>query len=466
MLAGAATALPRPPLSKVVEATVRSVKSAAIDLGVHVVDLSNGAEVYGSAPDTQRILASNTKLFTTATALDAFGPGYFIETPVLWRGQVVDGVLRGDLAVLGSGDPNISGRLFQGDSLAVFRQWAAVLRAQGVTRVNGSVMLVHGMFQGPVVHPDWPRDQLAAWYEAPVAALSFNDNCALVRVWGSGSAGAPAKVEVLPRVNLLDVDNRARTVTKGGNVGVGRAMGSDELVISGSVRRGSGPLEVFVTVPDPVAWFGAAMRSGLAEEGITVAGAMVPTPTLVGTDWQLLLTHRSDLLSTLEVINKRSQNFYAESLLKHLGARRCGHGTWEDGVRVVAGFLSTLGIRAGSYSMVDGSGMSRNNRFTPRQVTTLLTHMYRHPYGREFLLSLPHSGEEDLSWARRLATPAYRGNVFAKTGTLNGVSSLSGFAKAASGKVYAFSILCNRIRGLSQAHRAQDRIVAALIDNG
>jgi D-alanyl-D-alanine carboxypeptidase/D-alanyl-D-alanine-endopeptidase (penicillin-binding protein 4) len=92
--------------------------------------------------------------------------------------------------------------------------------------------------------------------------------------------------------------------------------------------------------------------------------------------------------------------------------------------------------------------------------------MYFSDFGREYLRSLPHSGEDGLKWERRLARPPYRGNVFAKTGTINGVSTLSGYAKAASGRVYAFSILCNQVRSDSSAHAAQDRIVRALIDRG
>jgi len=116
--------------------------------------------------------------------------------------------------------------------------------------------------------------------------------------------------------------------------------------------------------------------------------------------------------------------------------------------------------------MADGSGLSRGNRFTPRQLTTLLRTMVHHRWGSEFIRSLPYSGEEELSWRDRLAEPPYRGNVFAKTGTLLGVSTLSGYAKGLSGRLYAFSILCNRVPSAWEARRLQDKIVAAIIDGG
>ena len=187
---------------------------------------------------------------------------------------------------------------------------------------------------------------------------------------------------------------------------------------------------------------------------------------LPGLTWDTVAVHRSDLLTTIEITNQRSQNFYAESILKALGAAACGRGSWEAGIEAVAEFLRTIGIERGSYLMVDGSGLSRNNRFSPHQVVQLLRAMYFHPYGREFLRSLPFSGEEDSSWKQRLAEPPYAGNVFAKTGTISGVSTLSGYAKARSGKLYAFSILCNDVRATWEARRLQDRIVRAIIDQG
>ena len=208
------------------------------------------------------------------------------------------------------------------------------------------------------------------------------------------------------------------------------------------------------------------MRQAFQEEGISLQGRMRSVRSLPIAHWEWVTGYRSDLMTTAEVINKRSQNFFAESLLKLLGAEICGEGSWEAGREVVEEFLAGLAIPPGSYELSDGSGMSRNNRFSPRQITHLLHHMYFQPRGRDFLLTLPYSGEPGLKWEHRLAEHPYRGNVFAKTGSLLGVSTLSGYVKARSGKIYAFSILCNRTRSNWQAQKAQDAIVKALVDHG
>ena len=251
-----------------------------------------------------------------------------------------------------------------------------------------------------------------------------------------------------------------------------RPRRSHVLTVSGRIYHRTDLVDKWVTVVDPLRFFGAALRAALAEEGIEVAGQVGTTAVLTSaaatsSPWRPVLTHRTDLLTVLEVINRRSQNFYAECVLKLLGAQLCGEGSWAAGIRVVEEFLIENGLTGnGAIQMADGSGMSRNNRFTPRQVTALLWLMNGQRWKREFLRTLPYSGESDLSWEKRLEDPPYRGNVLAKTGALRGVSALSGYAKARSGKLYAFSILCNRVRTDWQAKKAQDRIVKALIDHG
>jgi D-alanyl-D-alanine carboxypeptidase/D-alanyl-D-alanine-endopeptidase (penicillin-binding protein 4) len=470
-LAAAAPAATKPapapvPLPAAIGREVDVARKSARSMGVHVVDLAEKREVYGFEADQTRILASNTKLFSTAAALSELGPEFQFETRFLQRGEIQGDTLVGDLAIVGGGDPNLSGRFYKGDSYAPFRPWARELVARGIRKVGGDLHLVNGIFAEPRVHPDWPRDQLTAWYEAPVDALSFNDNCVLVRVRPGVQPGQLARPTTVPAMDdYFRFRNSARTVAgRKGSLIVGREAASDQLVIGGTIGVSSGQVDVWVTVHDPQAYFAAAVRGALREEGIEIAGANRYDHGLPEGDWQQAWVHASPLSDTLAVTNKRSQNFYAESLAKLLGWKKLGLGTWPNAVEAISTSLGTLGVDRGGFQLADGSGLSRANTATPKAVTALLEKMYFHAYGREFLQSLPYSGEEGLSWRRRLATAPYKGNVFAKTGTLNGVSTLSGYARAASGRVYAFSILMNQVRG--NAHGAQDRIVRALVDRG
>ncbi|HEY2293400.1 MAG TPA: D-alanyl-D-alanine carboxypeptidase/D-alanyl-D-alanine-endopeptidase [Thermoanaerobaculia bacterium] len=451
------------PLDQALAAEVARTAAATRALGVNIVELDTGETVFSHNPDEPRVIASNSKLFTTATALDTLGPGYFFETRLVMRGAVSQSSLHGDLGVIGAGDPQISGREYGGDPYGAFRPWAAALRARGIQRITGDLYLASGMFEPTQIHPQWPRDQLTEWYEAPIASLAFSDNCILVRVW-PGQAGRPAVVETVPPVPIVRIDNTAVTTSRrrGSRLFVGRT--GDLLTVRGSIDAGSGPFETWVTVPDPVLYFGLGLRAALAEEGIVIDGEIRPMAQLPGAVWERVAAHRSDLVTAVTTTNKHSQNFYAETLSKLLGAVRCGEGSWSAGTRAIEELVTAMGAPPGSVHLVDGSGMSRSNQASPRAITTLLRHMFFHPAGSIFVQSLPYGGEDMKSWKRRLAAPPYRGNVFAKTGTLNGVSALSGYAKAVSGKTYAFSIVLEGSR--IDAHGAQDRIVMALIDNG
>src|SRR6185295_16602021 len=403
LLVGSGLTQPDTPLQQAVGAEVARALRDTATMGVHIVELDTGETVYAYNPDEPRVIASNSKLFTTAAVLDALGPGYFFETRLLMRGAVEGGALRGDLGVVGAGDPQISGREYGGDSFAAFRPWAAALRERGIERVTGDLYLATGFFEPLLVHPDWPRDQLTEWYEAPVGALSFEDNCILVRVW-PGKSGHRAVVETVPPVGLFQVDNTATTSGKrrGARLYVGRT--GTTLTVKGTIDAGSGPFETWVTVPDPTLYFGAALRTALAEEGIRLEGRLRPAAELPGAVWERVAVHRSDLVTAIRTTNKRSQNFYAETLAKLVGAERCGQGSWAAGMRAIGEFLTSIGVPRGSFHMVDGSGMSRANQFAPRALTILLRHMFFHAAGTEFAQSLPYSGEEGMrSWKRRLA---------------------------------------------------------------
>jgi D-alanyl-D-alanine carboxypeptidase/D-alanyl-D-alanine-endopeptidase (penicillin-binding protein 4) len=455
-------------LSAELRASLTQARAVSRELSVHVVSLPDGESVFGQAAGEPRIVASNAKLVTTAAALDRLGPGYFFETGLLLEGQIVGRRLVGNLAVLGGGDPNISGRLFEGDSLAVFRKWAKQLSSYGIDEVTGDLHLVHGLFDDAYVHPDWPRDQLMKWYEAPVSALSYSDNCVLVRVTSGDSVGAPAQVEVVTGPQIFELQNKARTIRSARHhwLAVDRKPGTNVITVNGMILKGVEPIDVWVTVNDPVEYFGAAFELAMELEGIRILGESKAVELLPEGGWWRIARHRSDLLSTLEVINRRSQNFYAESLVKLLGAELCREGTWKKGLEVLEEFLLEAGVSVG-FELADGSGMSRGNRLSARQLTELLTFMFEHRYAREFILTLPYGGLEDhQSWRTRLAEEPYRERVFAKTGSLSGVSTLSGYVKAKSGKVYAFSVLCNKVRSVWRARRAQDAIVRALIDHG
>ncbi|HMB53686.1 MAG TPA: D-alanyl-D-alanine carboxypeptidase/D-alanyl-D-alanine-endopeptidase [Thermoanaerobaculia bacterium] len=428
--------------------------------------LSIGSTVFARHADDPFILASNTKLFTTAAVLDAFGPGHLIETRLMVRGEVEGGRLDGDLAVVGAGDPTFSWRLDpDGDSGLVFHAWADDLAAAGIGAIDGDLFLDHSLFDAPLTHPGWKPENELKWYQAPVSPFAFHENTVKVKAAPGPRPGTPARLAAEPDLALVPVDGQVSTAAswRGAHLLVRRAEGGGIAVDGGVYHRGA-EVEMPVAIEDPVAYFGAAMTAAFAERGVEVSGrvrAVSPRPGLV---WRPLAVHRTPLLDLLEVTNHESQNLFAETLTKLLGAERCGAGSWERGVMAVEELARRRGVEGPGFDLADGSGLARANRATPRQVTGFLAGMARHPHRDAWLVTLPTGGETATSLEKRLDVGPYPGRVYAKTGTLDGVSALSGYARGRSGRVYAFSVLA--AGSVGHARRVQDAVVRAIIDHG
>ena len=451
-------------LAKKLKQQVARARKVARDVGVHVVDLASGTTVFEDGADRLLIPASNQKLMTTAAALHHLGAAYQFETPILYQGILHKGVLVGDLAVVAGGDPNLSARHYDEQPI-LFRTWAERLAAQGLRRVTGRLFLVLDQFETTPIHPAWPTDQLDRCYEAPVTGLDYSDNCLVVRIWPGSAPGKPPFVEIEPADFFGPVRNQAVTAARGRTtLRIDYDPDDGALAISGQIARGS--VERYVAVLEPARFFGHALGLALRHAGIIVDGEPERIIELPSGIWRPLGAHSSDLVTAIEVTNKHSHNFSAESLFKTLGSELCGSGSWSGGQRAVSDFLvDVVGWPAGAFRVSDGSGMSRENQTTARQLTTLLAFMVTHPESAVFARSLPVSGEAGTSLEERLEEPPYAGNVLAKTGSLTGVSSLSGYAKGGSGHLYAFSILMNRA-SVWRSRQAQDRIVATLVDDG
>jgi len=435
---------------------------------VQVVDVETGRVVGERNPRLAVAPASNMKLFTTAAAMDLLEQSFEFTTGVFIRGTVdANGVLMGDAKISGGGDPTIGGRFHDGNPSAVIDEWADDLKAQGLRVINGDVIFEYGYFDTEYVHPSWPPDQLVNWYEAPIAALSMQEGCVLIRVL-PGRPGQRAIVEMQPPNSYLTVENSATTGGAGRGVFINRIPGTNRIVVRGNVPARSGATEIFVTVVNPVHYFANVVHNALIRNGITIRGTVKLAANDSRSDWRLVSAHKTPLAVVNIVINKKSQNQYAEQLLKTIGAEVRKDGSFRGGSQAVTEWLTNkVGVPANEYSMIDGSGMSRFNRASAFAFTSLLRYMWTKPYRHEFLSSMPYSGERDSRLRRRLNVAPYARTVYAKTGYISGVVGLSGYVRAQSGKVYAFSFLFNRYRtGVFGVYNLQDAMLKEIVRNG
>lgn len=406
--------------------------------GALVVDEATGETLFAHRAGAPLVPASNMKLVTTAAALARLGADFAHETRVMSAAPPQDGVLQGDLVIVGDGDPTISRRF---DPAPLLADWAESVWRAGVRRITGDVVADDRAFDDVRLHPDWDRGDAERWYGAEVGALSLNDNCIDVTVGGSPQG---PEVTLAPDTRFVALDVAA-TLTEARKQHVFSLVraGADlrTIRVTGRVWSRAGGYETSVPVRDPGLFFATVLRERLLARGIEVGG---PARRVRADDPAPRYTlHRrlAPLPRTLAVTNQRSQNFYAECLAKTLGRRLGGGGTWEEGSQVLAAFARACGAPADEVTIRDGSGLSRGNRLSAGALVAVLRAAGRGPTAAVFRESLAAPGEAG-TLGRRLRDLPPGAALRAKTGTLTGVAALAGYLEV-GGRRIVFAAIGN-----------------------
>lgn len=422
--------------------------------GAQVRSLTRGDTLYALNEQTLLDPGSTTKIVTLAAAADRLGWNYRYETRLVTASPVEQGVLRGDLVAHGTGDPTINA---PGAGAGLFEKWAAELRAAGIERIDGRIVGDDRALAGDVwtgLGPGWGWDDLGFGFATPSGALQHRENVVAIVVEPT-APGEPAVVRFDPASGLRLI-NRVRTAGRATEPAwtLRRPPGRSALVLDGAIPAGAPAESRLVSVADPTDFFVAALRRTLIREGIPVTGAAVDVDSLPrgapaageAEARRVLAVHRSAPLSEIAVrMMKRSQNLYAESLLRTLGVESPS-GSVADGVAAVAGVLESWGLDRRQFHVADGSGLSPRNALTAAALVTVLERLHGDPGRRtHFERTLPVAGR-DGTLARRMRGSAAAGSARAKTGTKTDVGALAGYVDAAGGERLAFAILANNFR--------------------
>jgi len=392
---------------------------------------------------------------TSATALKVLGPSYRFTTDIYTDGTVdASGTLKGNLYIEGHGDP----------TMVVEKLWKLVgdLKHEGIERVEGNIVFDEDFHAGGYALPGWnkPEDiKRGPSYFATLSALSLNFNTAALVVGPGAEVGKPAKVRLeTPAGSAVKVENETKTVASNGRRGVviDRAVADDGttvFTVKGTIPQLSDHDKYYRTVGDPTAQFIGAFRHLMGQHGIEVTGRYRRGDT--PSDADRLMSVRSRSLATILMdMNKLSNNFIAEQVLRTLGAEVEGEGSAEKGLVVVRRYLEELGVDASGLAMVNGSGLSRSAALQPSVLTAILVDMARDPQvGQEFASSLAIAGYDGTLWSRLRDDP---GRLRGKTGTIDGVHCLAGYVEDGKGKRYAFAFMVNehggRVRSVKALH--------------
>ncbi|TLD43664.1 MAG: D-alanyl-D-alanine carboxypeptidase [Candidatus Jettenia ecosi] len=455
-------------LNKQIQTLLKNLDLKQVSCGISVVSLKKNVSVYNYRSNNLFSVASNMKLLTTAAALDYLGPNFTYETSIEANGVITDsGKLKGDIILKGSGDPNLSGRFYHGNILAVPESWASALRSRGISRITGDIIADDTIFDRIYTHPAWSKNQLSAWYCAPSCGLSFNDNCVDITLISSKKPGNAVILLINPDTSYFTIFNNCIGTSdkKEHAYSMYREPETNRIFITGKFWINASPKREWVTVYNPALYLATVFKEVLEKYGILVDGTarLIDKTDVADAHRERITQTTSTMGQTISVTNKRSQNFYAEQILKTLGAHVNGEGSTKSGIDILHNFMNKLGFHPDEYQIEDGSGLSRGNRFSPHMITSLLTYMYKHPHGKVLYDSLPVSGK-DGGLKDRMVSPQYKNRVHAKTGYIAKVSTLSGYINTPNGDVIAFSILMNNFNNLRSIHKVQDDICRTLIN--
>lgn len=431
-------------LAQNIEAIIQPKRNAQLEYGIIVQSLEKGDTVYEANADTLLIPASVNKIVTGYAALKLLKPTSTFKTSVFATGSVREGTLLGDLYLKGGGDP----------SLVSERLWMLVndLYRSGIRIVSGNIVGDSSYFdleRTPDSRPKYLKDQA---YNAPIGALSFNFNTTTIYVRPGDKVSSPPVVFVDPENPYIDIVNQAKTgasssknTITGMRLDYVKGVLGDTVLLRGSLPLDGNEMRFYRNIINPALYTGHMFKMFLDARGIKVQGNILEGITPASAR-QILEFESLPLWQVVWGMNKFSNNFVADQILKKLGAETGGiPGTLAKGIAAIEGALEGIGVRRSTYQMTDGSGLTRSTRFSARQLLTVLRVAYQDfSISHEFLASLAIAGE-DGSLRRRFSSLSQSDGVFlrAKTGSLDGASSLAGYTTSADNESLAFVILLN-----------------------
>jgi D-alanyl-D-alanine carboxypeptidase/D-alanyl-D-alanine-endopeptidase (penicillin-binding protein 4) len=456
------------------DALLGTVPASKGEWGLLIVDAESGETLYEQNADRYFVPASNMKLFSTALALAKLGPEYRFRTTLETRGTIsADGILTGDVVLVGRGDPNLSNRRFpyelkeefDGPSEKALAQLADALVAKGVKQTSGDVVGDDSYFPRERYPNGWEIDDMVWEYGAAISSIVVDDNTVTLTLTPGEQAGSPVQAVVSPATPDFIVENRVVTSAAEvkSDLTLTRDPGANLVVVKGTLPARSTPRKLVLAIEEPAQHAAALLKRMLEERGIKIGGVARAQhdPVEVSGEPIVLAEHISvPLGDSVKLVNKISQNLHTEMLLRTVARRNGRWSTPEELMKVPADFYATAGIAPGDVVQTDASGLSRHDLVTPRAIVTLLGFVQKQPWFGAYYDSLPVAGVDGTLEDRMKSTLA-AGRIHAKTGSVEHVRTLSGFAETLSGRRLIFSFLSNNQGGKS--HEAADALTGLCV---
>ncbi|MFG1623375.1 D-alanyl-D-alanine carboxypeptidase/D-alanyl-D-alanine-endopeptidase [Kribbella sp. NPDC049227] len=444
--AGAPAGVQETALQQQLDTLLNDARYDGSQVALVVRDATTGETLYDRNGDQRMLPASNTKLFTSTAAMHTLGPSYRFHTDVLATAPVRDGKLQGDLYLKGYGDPTA----LESDYVGLAKQ----LRATGVRRVDGDLIADDTYFDHARLGDSWAWDDEPFYYSAQISALTlapntdYDSGTAIVESRPGAAVGAPVKLTLVPGNGVLKLVSTAKTGAAGSSntLSIERDHGTNIVRVTGSVPLGASVGQEWVTVWEPELYAADVFERALAAEGIRVDGH-IKNAASPATARRLARDESMTVGELMTPFLKLSNNMHAETLVKAMGAVVEAEGSWSAGLGVVTDYAKSVGVDTSRIRLSDGSGLSRKVNVTADSVTDILIGVQKEPWWQQWYDGLPIAGNPDrfvggTLRSRMLNTPAAN-NLHGKTGSLTGVTALSGYVSNQDGRKLVFSMISN-----------------------
>lgn len=426
-------------------------------VGIVVMDAVTGKTLYERRADEAFPPASTTKLFSAAAALLKLGSNYEFITQIKAKKPLMpDGKLMGNIYVQFSGDPSLT--------IEDLQQLIADLKANGIHSIDGDVVIDNSRFQKPNYALGWSSDSLVWYFAPPITSVILNENKIALSLTSNQTMGALAQIALAPEETIkIPIQSDLVTVTNAvAETECQIQVNMDEqnkLMLTGCWPYQEKPVTLKVALKNPDYLAEQIITERLKSEGINLTGKVVKGA--MPSDVEPLVVHRSKPLSELlKAVLQDSNNIYAESITKTLGAEQFQRGTFQSGILAIKEILKTTGIDFTKMKLYDGSGLSRYNLITPNQFARLLFSLYHDASVSEvYRNTLATFGESGTLKSHTINT----GKIQAKTGSLLNVSTLSGYIKTSRQRDLIFVIMIDHVMQDSQTiHQFQDEFCLLL----
>ena len=431
-------------LEKTVDSFLQQPEYKNASVGISVQDIESGKSLYELNSEKLLIPASTLKLITSGAALELLAADYRFETKIGYIGETEkNNVLKGDLVLVGGGDPTLGSEYFQDHYYGFLEEWAKKIKAAGISKIEGDLILDGSIYDSEKIPATWIWEDIGNYYGAGTSAFTIYDNFFRITFSSPKKAGKATRITATyPKIDGLKINNEVLSANNNSDNAYVFGSPLDKMrTIRGTIPRNRKSFTIKAAIHQPEEILAKEFLRVLGAQGIFISGEVKFEKTNQKKLQTVYIQQSPKLSEIVKVLNHKSINLFAEHLVKQIAFEKVGIGSRKAGIEIIKEYWQSKGISTEYIFMEDGSGLSHFNAICPKDFTRILSTIYKSKSSSAFLNSLPGAGEGTLSNFSKVNFP--NNTLKAKSGSMTRVRSYAGYLKFDSGRTVAFSIMVN-----------------------